>query len=202
MTPPATPPVNRFGHPDLGIGVGLRARHYEHVLEHRPDVDFFEIISENYMDAGGNPRHVLEQVADHWPIVMHGVSLSIGSTDPLDMNYLQRLKDLAQFCNARWITDHLCWTGVGGENLHDLMPVPRTEEALTHIVERMRRVQDFLEQPIGLENPSSYMGFRADAVPEAEFLARIAEEADCMLLLDVNNVYVSSVNHGFDPVEY
>ncbi len=194
--------ANRFGLPDLGFGVGLRPTHYAHVLSTWPAVDFFEIISENYMDQGGRPREALEAVAARYPVVMHGVSLSIGSTDPLDMDYLRRLRALADRIDAPWLSDHLCWTGVAGENLHDLMPVPRTEEAVRHIRDRVRRVQDFLGRPLLLENPSSYMGFAADAMPEAEFLARIAEGADCALLLDVNNVHVSARNHGFDPEAY
>jgi uncharacterized protein (UPF0276 family) len=197
-----TPGRNRFGLPDLGVGVGLRTVHYRHVLEKRPAVDFFEAISENYMDAGGRPRRVLEEVAARWPVVLHGVSLSIGSADPLDEAYLARLKDLADRVRARWVSDHLCWTGVAGENLHDLMPVPLTAESLRRIVSRVKRVQDLLGRPLVLENPSSYMAFRADTIPEAEFLARLADAADCGLLLDVNNVFVSSVNHGFDPEAY
>jgi len=199
---PLTTVKNRFGFPDLGIGVGLRTVHYGHVLAENPAVDWFEIISENYMESGGRPRSVLERVAARYPVVMHGVSLSIGSTDPLDRAYLGRLRDLAERCRARWVSDHLCWTGVAGENLHDLMPLPRTEESLRHVVARVKEVQDFLGRPLVLENPSSYMGFRGDTVPEAEFLARVAEKADCGLLLDVNNVFVSARNHGFDPVAY
>ncbi len=193
---------NRFGFPDLGIGVGLRTVHYDHILSKWPPVDFFEIISENHMVQGGNPRRVLEAVAARYPVVMHGVSLSIGSTDPLDREYLRRLKVLADRCGARWVSDHLCWTGVAGENLHDLMPIPRTEEALRHVVGRVREVQDFLGRTLVLENPSTYMAFRCDSIPEAEFLSRVAEEADCGILLDVNNVFVGSVNHGWDPVKY
>ncbi len=193
---------NRFGFPGLGIGVGLRTVHFEHVLEHRPAVDFFEVLSENFMDTGGRPRDVLREVAARYPVVMHGVSMSIGSTDPLDLEYLRRLKALAGETRALWVSDHLCWTGVAGQNLHDLLPLPRTEAALRHVVSRVRRVQDLLERTLVLENPSTYLGFRADRIPEWEFLGRVAEEADCGILLDVNNVFVSSVNHGFDPVAY
>jgi len=193
---------NRFGLPDLGIGVGLRSVHYRHVLDRRPAVDWFEAISENYMDAGGRPLAVLDAVAARYPVVLHGVSMSIGSTDPLDRAYLGRLKTLAARVKARWVSDHLCWTGVAGENLHDLLPVPRTEGSLRHVVARVRQAQDLLERTLVLENPSTYMAFRADTVPEWEFLGRIAEDADCGILLDVNNVFVSSVNHGFDPVRY
>lgn len=193
---------NKFGFPDLGIGVGLRTVHYGHVLEEQPPVDWFEIITENFIGTHGRPVWVLEQVAQRYPVVMHGVSLSIGSTDPLDFEYLAEVKQLAQRIRAPWISDHLCWTGVARRNLHDLLPVPYTEECLRHVVARVKAVQDFLERPIALENPSSYVEFQSSSMPEWEFLARLAEESDCALLLDANNVYVSSFNHGFDPLEY
>ena len=195
-------PDNRLGHPHLGFGVGLRTVHYEHILRERPEVDWFEIISENYMDSRGRPRYVLDQIAEQYPIVMHGVSLSIGSSDPLNVEYLHKLKALADAVNAGWVSDHLCWTGVAGRNTHDLLPVPLTEQTLRHVVERIEVVQDLLERPLVLENPSSYVTFACSEMPEWEFLSRMAEEADCGLLLDVNNVYVSSVNHDFDPLEY
>jgi uncharacterized protein len=193
---------NKFGLPDLGIGVGLRTVHYGHVLEEKPPVDWFEIITENFIGTHGRPVWVLEQVAERYPVVMHGVSLSIGSTDALDFEYLRQLKQLALRIRAPWVSDHLCWTGVAGRNLHDLLPVPYTEECLRHVVRRVKTVQDFLERPIALENPSSYVEFTSSSMPEWEFLARLAEDADCALLLDANNVYVSSFNHGFDPLEY
>ena len=192
----------RLGHPHLGFGVGLRTVHFGHILQARPEVDWFEIISENFMDSGGRPRYVLEQVAERYPIVMHGVSMSIGSTDPLDFDYLQRLKRLADAVHARWISDHLCWTGVAGLNAHDLLPIPLNEATLAHVVGRIRTVQDVLERPLVLENPSTYIGFADSTLSEWEFLTRMADETGCGLLLDVNNVYVSSVNHDFDPVEY
>lgn len=192
----------RLGHPNLGLGVGLRTVHFSHILERHPQVDWFEIISENFMDSRGRPRYVLEQIAERYPVVMHGVSLSIGSTDPLDMEYLARLKRLAQACHARWVSDHLCWTGVAGLNAHDLLPIPLNEESLAHVVCRIRTVQEVLERPLVLENPSSYVTFKDSTMPEWEFLSRMSEETDCGLLLDVNNVYVSSVNHDFDPLEY
>jgi len=192
----------RLGHPNLGLGVGLRTVHFNHILQQQPDVDWFEIISENFIDSKGRPRYVLEQIAERYPVVMHGVSLSIGSTDPLDFDYLGKLKRLAGEVNALWISDHLCWTGVASRNSHDLLPVPLNEETLKHVVERIRVVQDFLERPLMLENPSSYVTFADSTISEWEFLTRMAEDADCGLLLDVNNVYVSSVNHDFDPVEY
>lgn len=198
----ASPRAPRFDLPDLGYGVGLRTVHYGHVLSEQPDVDWFEIISENFMETGGRPLHVLDRVAERYPIVMHGVSLSIGSTDPLDFDYLAKLKRLAERCGAAWISDHLCWTGVAGRNLHDLLPVPYTAEVLRHVVDRIRRVQDFLERPLVVENPSTYLEFEASTLTEWEFLAAMAEEADCGLLLDVNNVYVSAFNHGFSAEDY
>lgn len=194
--------ANKFSLPNLGIGLGLRTTHYSTILEQKPAVAWFEILSENYMRTAGRPLDFLDQIAASYPVVMHGVSLSIGSTDPLDREYLSELKTLRERCNARWVSDHLCWTGVAGKNTHDLLPMPYTEEALAHVVARTRAVQDFLGAPLALENPSSYAEFTADSMPEWEFLARLAEAADCALLLDVNNVYVSSKNHGFDPLTY
>lgn len=195
-------PPPRLGHENLGLGVGLRTVHFSHILEHEPEVDWFEIISENFMDSNGRPRAVLEQIAERYPIVMHGVSLSIGSTDPLNREYLEKLKRLAEGINARWISDHVCWTGVAGRNSHDLLPIPYNDATLSHLVERIGIVQDILERPLVLENPSSYLEFQDSTMSESEFVCRMAEEADCGLLLDVNNVYVSSVNHDFDPVAY
>jgi len=194
--------TNRWNLPDLGIGVGLRTVHFGHILAKRPKVDWFEVLSENFMDTGGRPMYVLDQVAEAYPVALHGVSLGIGNTDPLDREYLRKLKDLAHRTRAHWVSDHLCWTGVAGRNVHDLLPMPYTEEALRHTVERVRAVSDRLERPLVLENPSSYVEFAASTMPEWEFLARLAEAADCGLLLDVNNVYVSSFNHGFDPDLY
>jgi uncharacterized protein (UPF0276 family) len=193
---------NRWGYPDLGFGVGLRTRHFEHILANWPPVDWFEILSENYMDTGGRPRYVLDRVAERYPVVLHGVSMSVGSTDPVDFVYLGKLKALGERIGARWISDHLCWTGVAGLNVHDLLPMPYNDEALRHTAERVRIIQDFLERPIALENPSTYLEFNTSNWTECEFLAELAKEADCGILLDVNNVYVSAFNHGFDPVEY
>jgi hypothetical protein len=176
--------------------------HFSHILKQRPDVDWFEVISENYLDSGGRARYVLDQIAERYPVVMHGVSMSIGSTDPLDFDYLRKLKLLAKDVRACWVSDHLCWTGVAGINTHDLLPIPLNEHTLKHVVERIRIVQDVLERPLVLENPSTYVGFADDTMTEWDFLAQMAEQADCGLLLDVNNVYVSSVNNDFDPVEY
>lgn len=192
----------RFDVPDLGVGVGLRTKHFAHVLEEAPDVGWFEVITENFLDVGGRPAFVLEEVARRHPIVLHGVSLSIGSTDRLDRAYLAKVKALAERTRARIVSDHVCWTGVAGRNVHDLLPLPYTEECLKHVVERVREVQDVLERPLVLENASTYVEFRSSTMREHEFLARLAEDADCGLLLDVNNVYVSARNHGFDPHEY
>ncbi|MEX2176230.1 MAG: DUF692 domain-containing protein [Pirellulaceae bacterium] len=192
----------RLGHENLGLGIGLRSVHFGHILRHWPRLDWFEILSENFLDSQGRPRHVLRQIAERYPVVMHGVSLSIGSTDPLDFEYLGKLKRLAGEVRAAWISDHLCWTGVAGRNSHDLLPLPLHEASLRHVIERVRIVQDFLERPLVLENPSSYVTFADSTMPEWEFLSRVADEADCGLLLDVNNVYVSSRNHDFDAAEY
>lgn len=193
---------DRLGYPDLGLGVGLRTVHFDYILKNQPNVDWFEIISENFMDSQGRPRYVLQQIAERYPVVMHGVSLSIGSTQPLDFEYLQKLKRLARETNARWVSDHVCWTGVAGINTHDLLPLPYHEESLKHVIDRVRIVQDVLERPLVLENPSSYVTFAGSSMSEAEFMTRVAEEADCGLLLDVNNVFVSATNHDFDPLEY
>ena len=193
---------NRFGLPDLGLGLGLRSVHYPAILESWPPVDFFEILSENYLATEGRPVHVVEQVAERYPVVLHGVSMSLGSTDPLDFDYLRRLKALAERVRAVWLGDHVCWTGVAGRNSHDLLPMPYDEASLRHLVRRVRDVQEFLERPLVLENASTYVTFRRSAMPEAEFIARLAEEADCALLLDVNNVYVSCRNHGWDARAY
>lgn len=193
---------SRVGYANLGLGVGLRTVHFPYILENHPQVDWFEIISENFMDSGGRPRYVLDQIAERYPIVMHGVSLSIGSSDPINFDYLRKLKRLADAAGARWVSDHLCWTGVAGLNTHDLLPIPLNERTLRHVVERIRVVQDLLERPLVIENPSTYVGFADSTLSEWEFVSRMAAEADCGLLLDVNNVYVSSVNHDFDPAEY
>lgn len=186
----------------LGLGVGLRSQHLGHVLKTWPVVDWFEVISENFMDSRGYARYALDQIAERYPVVLHGVSLSVGSTDPLDFGYLNRLCRLADATKARWVSDHVCWTGVAGVNTHDLLPVPFTEESLRHMAGRVRVVQDVLGRQFVLENPSSYAAFSGATMPEWEFIARLVAESGCGLLLDVNNVYVSSVNHGFDPQEY
>jgi len=188
--------------PFLGFGLGLRPEYYQGVLDTAPPVDWFEITSENYMVEGGRPRYYLDQVKERYPLVMHGVSLSIGGTDPLDTDYLSRLKALAGHVQPAWISDHLCWTGQGGHNLHDLMPLPYNDEAVRHVAERVRQVQDLLGRRILLENVSSYLTYRHSQMSEWEFYSAVAEEADCLMLLDINNIYVSAVNHGFDPQDY
>lgn len=188
--------------PFLGYGLGLRKEHYVAVLEDRPPVDWFEIISENYMVDGGKPLYYLDRIREHYPMVMHGVSLSIGSTTALDMDYLDRLKTLMMRVEPAWFSDHLCWTGVHGVNLHDLMPLPYTEEAITHVVQRVQRVQDHLGRQLLLENVSSYVSYGDSQLSEWEFLREVAERADCLILLDVNNIYVSAFNHNHDPYEY
>ncbi len=186
-----------------GFGLGLRREHYHAILETLPaDVDWFEILSENYLVNGGKPLHYLERIRAHYPMAMHGVSLSIGSTDPLNITYIRQLAALADRIDASCISDHLCWSGIGRINLHDLMPLPFTEEALRHVVSRVQQVQDLLGQQILLENVSSYISYTHSTMPEWEFLRAVAEQADCHLLLDINNVYVSARNHSFDPLVY
>jgi len=191
-----------FSVPYLGHGVGLRTTHFPRVLDGTARVDWFEAVSENFMIDGGRPLAVLERARASCPVVLHGVSLSLGSTDPLSKRYLDALRALVDRVAPAWVSDHLCWGSVGGHYAHDLLPLPYTEEALEHVVERVKTVQDRLGQQILLENVSSYLGFAHSAMPEWEFLAAIAERADCGILLDVNNVYVSAVNHGFDAERY
>jgi len=188
--------------PYLGYGLGLRTEYYSQIIENRPAVDWFEIITENYIVPGGRPLHFLDQIREHYPIVMHGVSMSIGSCDPLDQEYLANVKKLAERIEPAWISDHLCWTGVNGVNAHDLLPLPYTEEALQHVVDRISYVQDFLGRRMLLENVSSYLTYLHSHMTEWEFLAAIAKKADCYILLDVNNIFVSAFNHGFDPQDY
>lgn len=189
-----------------GTGLGLRSAHYGHILENRPQVPWFEIISENYMGTaagtGGRAIQILEQVRRDYPISMHGVSLSLGSVDPLDLGYLKRLKTLINRIEPVRVSDHFCWTGVGGQNLHDLLPLPYTKETITLVADRIRRVQDILGRPFVMENVSSYVSYNHSEMTEWDCLSEIATRADCQLLFDVNNVYVSSVNHGFDPMDY
>jgi hypothetical protein len=194
--------MNRFGLPDLGIGIGLRTVHFGEILAGKPALDWFEVLSENFMDTGGRPLYILDRVVERYPVALHGVSLSIGSTDPLDRGYLQKLKALARRTRAAWVSDHLCWTGVLGRNTHDLLPLPYDAATLRHVTRRVKQVQDELERPLVLENPSTYLAYARSTMTEWEFLAALCEATGCGLLLDVNNVYVSSFNHGFDPRRY
>ena len=187
----------RLGAPDLGVGVGLRVPHYAHVIDQRPAVDFFEIISENFMVEGGKPIYHLERVLEHYPLIQHGVSLGIGSPDSPDPAYLRRLKQLVNKVRPAWLSDHFCWCGVPGSHLHDLLPLPYTWEVVKLVAERARRVQDFLEVPFALENTSSYMAYTSSEMTEWQFVSEIAERANIGLMFDVNNVYVSAYNHGF-----
>lgn len=188
--------------PNLGFGLGLRTEHYDTILADKPLIDWFEVITENYLVPGGKPHYYLEKIREHYSMVMHGVSLSIGSTDPLDWDYLQQVKTLAKKIEPKWISDHLCWTGIHGKNTHDLLPLPYTEEVINHVVNRIQQVQDFLGQRILIENVSSYITYYESRMTEWEFLKTISNRADCLILLDVNNIYVSAINHGFDPAEY
>jgi len=190
-------------HSALGFGLGLRPKHYDALLnEHRGSVSWLEVLTENYLIPGGKPLHYLARLREHYPMAMHGVSLSIASNEPLNLDYLREVRTLADQLEAHWISDHLCWTGVDGLNLHDLLPVPFTGEALRHLAQRIGEVQDFLGRRILIENVSSYLSYRDSEMVEWEFLSALAKEADCLLLLDINNIYVSSVNHGFDPLTY
>jgi uncharacterized protein (UPF0276 family) len=188
--------------PELGFGLGLRPTHYPYIFEQQPPVDWFEIISENFMDTDGKPKRNLARIKEHYPIIMHGVSMSIGSVDALNSEYLTKLKALIDWVQPAWVSDHLCWTGVAHKNTHDLLPLPYTEESLKHIVQRIREVQDRLGRRIALENPSTYLEFQHSTIPEAEFIAAMAQAADCHLLLDVNNVYVTCYNHRLDAQQY
>jgi uncharacterized protein (UPF0276 family) len=188
--------------PHLGHGIGLRPPHYAEVVESLPTIDWLEVISENFMVAGGNPRRVLRRVREHYPIVLHGVSLSLGSVDPLDEKYLAALAALAAETEPAWVSDHLCWSSFGGHTGHDLWPLPFTEEALAHVVGRVQAVQERLRRRILIENVSSYLELAHSTLSEWEFLAEVARRADCGLLLDVNNVFVSARNHGFEPAQF
>ena len=193
-------PIMNKTYPYLGFGLGLRTDHYSAVLETRPAVDWFEVITENYLVPGGKPVYFLEKIRQHYPMVMHGVSMSLGGSDPLNMDYLSQVKHLAERIEAEWISDHLCWTMVDGVNTHDLMPLPYTEEALKHVVERIQQIQDFLGRRILIENVSSYITYKQSSMQEWEFLTAVADNSDCLILLDINNIYVSAFNHGFNLV--
>jgi uncharacterized protein (UPF0276 family) len=185
-----------------GYGLGLRPTYYAEILERRPAVDWFEIISENYLVPGGKPLYFLDSIREHYPMTLHGVSLSPGSADPLDRDYLRQLARLIERVRPLWVSDHLCWTGINAHNSHDLLPLPYNDDTVRHVAARVREVQSILDRRIALENLSSYVDFTASTLSEWDFLAAVAEEADCWLLLDVNNIHVSARNHGFDPLDY
>jgi len=197
-----TPSPSASTRPYLGFGLGLRTDHYDAILADAPPVDWFEIITENYLVGGGKPLHYLERIRARYPLVMHGVSLSIGGTDPLDREYLAQVKALAARIEPAWISDHLCWTGQNGTNMHDLLPLPYTEEAIAHVAGRIAQVQDILGRQILIENVSSYVTYKESTLSEWGFFNAVVERADCLMLLDVNNIYVNSFNHEFDPLDY
>ena len=188
--------------PSLGFGLGLRKEHYTTILETSPQVDWFEVLTENYLVPGGKPLYFLDQIAERYPVVMHGVSMSLGSSDPLDMDYMQQVKDLAERTGARWVSDHMCFTGVDGINAHDLLPLPYTDEAIRHVASKIEQAQDFLGRQILVENASTYITYKQSAMTEWDFTTAVAEESDSLSLLDINNIYVSAYNHGFDALEY
>ncbi len=196
-------PANRFnGFTEYGVGIGLRIPHYNHILEEKPVVDWFEIISENFMCDGGRPLAVLDQILEQYRVVQHGVSMYFGSVEPLNREHLRRLKKLVRRTNTPWLSDHLCWGSVDGTYSHDLLPMPYTFEAAKKTAQKIREARDFLEVPVVVENVSSYAEFHASEMTEWEFLNEVVEDADCGILLDVNNIYVSSQNHSFDPFDY
>lgn len=188
--------------PNLGIGIGLRVPHYRYIFEHNPPIDFFEIISENFMVAGGPPLRNLDRILERYPVVQHGVSMGLGSAEPLDQDYLRRLKALTRRTKTPWFSDHLCWTKSGNAHLHDLLPLPYTDDVIEFIAARAAQVQDFIELPFAIENLSSYVAFRQSTMTEWEFYRAVVEAADCKMMLDLNNIYVSSINHQFDPMDY
>lgn len=205
---------NNKKYQSMGFGLGLRKEHYQDVIDSLPvagslaennsrlNVDWFEILTENYLVAGGKPLYFLDNIAEHYPMAMHGVSMNIGNTGALDKDYLKQVKTLKNRINAHWLSDHLCWTGTNGTNAHDLLPLPYTEEAINHVVERISQVQDFLGDRMLIENVSSYVSYKQSEMTEWQFLSEIAHRADCLLLLDINNIYVSAINHEFNPLDY
>jgi uncharacterized protein (UPF0276 family) len=196
-------PSNAFnGFTDYGIGIGLRVPHYNHILSEKPTVDWFEIISENFMCDGGRPLKVLDQILEQYRVVQHGVSAYFGSAEPLNREHLKRLKRLVKRTKTPWLSDHLCWGSVDGRYTHDLLPMPYTMAAAKVTAGKIRQARDFLEVPIAVENVSSYAEFHVSEMTEWEFLSEVVERADCGILLDVNNIYVSSRNHSFNPLDY
>ncbi|MDX1491596.1 MAG: DUF692 domain-containing protein [Pseudohongiellaceae bacterium] len=186
----------------LGYGLGLRSVHYAYVLEHKPKIDWFELITENYIAPGGRPRAILHQVRQDYPVVLHGLSFNIGADEPLDQTYLKQLKTLIADIQPEWVSDHLCWTGLDGYTSHDLLPISYTDANLAHCISKVNQIQEYLQRKIVLENPSIYISFRSSTMSEAQFINALVEATGCEILLDVNNVYVSSFNQGFDPYEY
>lgn len=189
-------------YPHLGYGLGLRAPYYQEILKTRPNIDWFEAVTENFLMPGGISLHVLEQIRHSYPCVLHGTSLSLGSVDELNWDYLTRLKELCHRIQPAWVSEHLCWSSVGNTYLHDLLPLPYTKEAINHVVSRIQQVQEFLGRRILIENVSSYVTYKNNEMTEWQFLTEIAERADCLILLDINNVYVSAFNHRFNPLDY
>ncbi len=200
---PSTMPANPFnGHTDYGVGIGLRVPHYRHILEKKPTVDWFEIISENFLVDGGRPLEILDLILEQYRVVQHGVAAYFGSPGALDRSHLRKLKHLVKRTGTPWLSDHLCWGSVDGRHTHDLLPMPYTFEAAKHTARKIREARDFLEVPVCVENVSSYAEFHISEMSEWEFLTEVSEQADCGILLDVNNIYVSSQNHGFNPLDY
>ncbi len=189
-------------YPSLGFGLGLRKEHYNAILDTKPAVDWFEILTENYLVPGGKPLYFLDQICERYPVVMHGVSMSLGSYDPLDMDYLKQVKELAKRTNAKWISDHMCFTGVDGINAHDLLPLPYTDEAIQHVSQKIAQAQDYLGMQILVENASTYITYKQSAMTEWDFTTAVAEASNSLVLLDINNIFVSAYNHGFDPLDY
>ena len=185
-----------------GVGIGLRSPHYQDILTHQPAVPWFEVLSDNYLSPGGMPLYYLEQIRHNYPVTLHGVGMSLGSTDPLNLDYLLRLKRLAQRIEPAYISDHLAWISINGYYLNELLPLPYTEQVMEHLAQRILQVQEFLGRQILIENPSLYLSFTDSTMPEWEFIQGLLEQADCYLLLDLNNVYVSATNQGFDPFDY
>lgn len=194
--------MNNSNRQFLGFGLGLRTDHFQHILDTRPSIDWLEILSENFMVKGGKPKYFLHAIRESYPMVMHGVSMSIGSTDELNTDYLENLKQLANEVEPAWVSDHLCWTSIDHMNTHDLLPLPYNDETVDHIVSRIHRVQNYLERPFLIENLSSYVSYNNSEMEEWVFLNEIAKGADCGILLDINNIYVSARNHGFRPEDY
>lgn len=196
------PSQEQQSEPLTGVGIGLRSQHYQDILKHSPDIPWFEALSDNYMNDGGLPLYYLEQIRQHYPITFHGVGMSLGATDPLNEEYLTRLKGLIARFEPVYVSDHLCWSSHSGLYANDLLPMPYTQEAVRHIAERILRVQDFLGRRILIENVSSYVSYTQSVMEEVDFLTEVVGQADCDLLCDVNNIYVSAKNHHYDPLVY